>query len=275
MKAVKKYKKGGKVKKGSKKSTTPPKEIDLGPTIASKYRLSLKDAEEMTDRVQKNYGKHPSEIKTGYKGIDSRLSEIESNERQARARAGNKYYDGDGAGAARSEKAYADRLGRRVLAKMSAEKMKYKKGGKIVKYQGGGKIGPDQKKNKGRIMVQELPRNEQKKLGMPARDESYLEGRGKYEDFHNMNLYSATPEEALKYYKMDAAKKLLKKEGISAGATYSPEQVMSMARKKVDMNAVNKMAKTKFMDWSADRRKNPKAYAGSYRGVGGAQRLKK
>ena len=139
MKAVKKYKKGGKVKKGSKKSTTPPKEIDLGPTIASKYRLSLKDAEEMTDRVQKNYGKHPSEIKTGYKGIDSRLSEIESNERQARARAGNKYYDGDGAGAARSEKAYADRLGRRVLAKMSAEKMKYKKGGKIVKYQGGGK----------------------------------------------------------------------------------------------------------------------------------------
>ena len=151
----------------------------------------------------------------------------------------------------------------------------YRKGGKIVKYQEGGEIGPDQKKNKGRIIVQELPRNEQKKLGMPARDESYLMGRGKYEDFHNMNLYSATPEEALKYYKMDAAKKLLNKEGIAAGASYSPEQVMSMARKKVDMNAVNKMAKTSFMDWSADRKKNPKAYAGSYRGVGGAQRLKK
>ena len=136
----KSYQDGGKAPKG---------EIDLGSTVASKYRLSLKDAEEMTDRVEKNYGRHASDIKTGYKGIDRRLEEAERNERQARARAGNTYYDGDGGGAARREKAYADRLGRRILAKMSAEKMdayrekskanEMKKGGKIVKYQGGGK----------------------------------------------------------------------------------------------------------------------------------------
>jgi len=139
----KSYQEGGKAPKG---------EIDLGSTVASKYRLSLKDAEEMTDRVEKNYGRHASDIKTGYKGIDRRLEEAERNERQARARAGNTYYDGDGGGAARREKAYADRLGRRILAKMSAEKMdayrekskanEMKKGGKIVKYQDGNKFDP-------------------------------------------------------------------------------------------------------------------------------------
>lgn len=139
-------KKGGKVYQGGGKA--PKGEIDLGSTVASKYRLSLKDAEEMTDRVEKNYGRHASDIKTGYRGIDRRLGEVERNEREARARAGNTYYDGDGGGAARREKAYADRLGRRILAKMSAEEIdayreeskadKMKKGGKVVKYQKGG-----------------------------------------------------------------------------------------------------------------------------------------
>ena len=154
----------------------------------------------------------------------------------------------------------------------------YAKNGAMVKalkkYAKGGETDPPEKKTKGRIIVQELPRNEQKKLGMPARDES-LRGSGTYEDFHNMNLYSATPGEARKYYKMDAAKKLLDKQGISVDANDSPEKIMSMARKKVDMNALNKMSQQRFADWVEDRKKNPKGYAGSYSGVGGAQRRKK
>lgn len=156
-KGMKKYQKGGKAPKG---------EIDLGKTAASRYNLSLKDAEEMVDRVEKNYGRHASDVRTGVKGIDDRQDREESYGRQARARAGSSYYDGDGGGAGRSEKAYADRLGERVLLRMGQEKVKAKQkkrdekakqkglkavdtynkssakmksGGKVVKYQKGGK----------------------------------------------------------------------------------------------------------------------------------------
>lgn len=125
-------KKGGKVYQSG--GEVPKGEIDLGKTAASKYNLTLKKAEEMVDRVEKNYGRDESDVRTGVKAIDDRQDRIESNRRQARARAGNKYYDGDGGGRARREKAYNDALSERVLLRMGY----MKKGGKVVKYQKGG-----------------------------------------------------------------------------------------------------------------------------------------
>jgi hypothetical protein len=156
-KGMKKYQKGGKAPEG---------EINLGSTIASKKRMTLGEAEEMNRRTTKNYGKDPASIRSGYASMDRRLDEAEQSRREARARAGNKYYDGDGGGAARREKAYADELEARSYAKMAGEKVdayrekskkeraekglkavdtynkstaKMKKGGKVVKYQEGGK----------------------------------------------------------------------------------------------------------------------------------------
>jgi hypothetical protein len=152
-KGIKKYQKGGKAPEG---------EINLGSTIASKKRMTLGEAEEMNRRTTKNYGKDPASIRSGYASMDRRLDEAEQSRREARARAGNKYYDGDGGGAARREKAYADELEARSYAKMAGEKVdayrekskkeraekglkavdtynkstaKMKKGGKVVKYQ--------------------------------------------------------------------------------------------------------------------------------------------
>lgn len=155
-------KKGGKVYQSGGKA--PKGEIDLGK--GSYKGMTLSDAEELNRRVGENYGKHASEIRTGYKGLDDHMDEMESDRRQAFARAGGKYYDGDGAGDARREKAYADRLEARTALKIRMEKhdaktkaeqaedrkkamkavdtynkstAKMKKGGKIVKYQEGGK----------------------------------------------------------------------------------------------------------------------------------------
>jgi len=154
-KGMKKYQKGGKAPKG---------EIDLGK--GSYKGMTLSDAEELNRRVGENYGKHASDIRTGYKGLDSRMDETESERRQAFARAGGKYYDGDGGAAGRRKKAYADRLEARTDLKIRMEKhdaktkakqaedrkkgmkavdtynkssAKMKSGGKVVKYQKGGK----------------------------------------------------------------------------------------------------------------------------------------
>jgi len=153
-KGMKKYQKGGKAPKG---------EIDLGK--GSYKGMTLSDAEELNRRVGENYGKHASDIRTGYKGLDSRMDETESERRQAFARAGGKYYDGDGGAAGRRKKAYADRLEARTDLKIRMEKhdaktkakqaedrkkgmkavdtynkssAKMKSGGKVVKYQEGG-----------------------------------------------------------------------------------------------------------------------------------------
>lgn len=136
-------KKGGKVDPKKKSGKVPKGEIDLGKTAASKYNLTLKEAEELADRVEKNYGRDESDVRTGIKGIDDRQDRIESNRRQARARAGNNYYDGDGGGSARRKKAYNDALSERVLLRMG----KMKTGGTVkVKYKEGGTIDPDKKK---------------------------------------------------------------------------------------------------------------------------------
>ena len=81
-KGMKKYQKGGKAPKG---------EIDLGK--GSYKGMTLSDAEELNRRVGENYGKHASDIRTGYKGLDSRMDEIESDKRQAFARAGGLHSD--------------------------------------------------------------------------------------------------------------------------------------------------------------------------------------
>ena len=139
-KGIKKYQKGGKAPKG---------EIDLGSTISSRNRMTLGKAEELNRRTEKNYGKDPASIRSGYQAIDRRLDEKEQSRREARARAGNKYYDGDGGAAARREKAYADELEARIHGKMVGEgydayrkkqdkKANMKSGGKVVKYQKGG-----------------------------------------------------------------------------------------------------------------------------------------
>lgn len=165
-KGGKMYQRGGKVKKGSKKNTTSEKEIDLGSTIRSKNRMTLGEVEELNRRTEKRYGQDPASVRSGYEAIDRRLDEKEQSRREARARAGNKYYDGDGGGAARREKAYADELEARIYGKMTGEKYdayrekskkedvekglkavdaynkskaKMRKGGKVVKYQRGGK----------------------------------------------------------------------------------------------------------------------------------------
>ena len=93
------------------------------------------------------------------------MDEADSERRQAFARAGNRYYDGDGGASGRRKKAYADRLEERTDLKIRMEKYdaktkaeqaedrkkalkavdtyskstaKMKKGGKVVKYQKGG-----------------------------------------------------------------------------------------------------------------------------------------
>ena len=156
-------KKGGKVYQSGGKA--PKGEIDLGSTPVAKYRLNLKETEELFDRVEKNWGRDESSVRTGVEAIDKRQDRAESDKRQARARAGAGYYDGDGGGAARRTKAYNDALTQRVLLKMEREKQvkgqekrdndkkekalevtsiinksraNMKKGGKVVKYQKGG-----------------------------------------------------------------------------------------------------------------------------------------
>jgi hypothetical protein len=90
-----------------------------------------------------------------------------------------------------------------------------------------------------------------------------------------MNLYSATPEDALKFFKVDEAKKLLKeKAGISINADVSPEKVLQMARTKDVLQEANTAAAKLFRDWGDDRAKNPKQYQASLAGVGGATRKK-
>jgi hypothetical protein len=141
-------KKGGKVYQNGGKA--PKGEIDLGG--GSYLGMTLAEAEELNRRVEENYGKNPSDIRSGYRAIDRRLDEKEQYQREARARAGNKYYDGDGAGDARRTKAYNDQLEERIKAQMVGEKYdayrekskkenseKMKKGGKVVKYQKGGR----------------------------------------------------------------------------------------------------------------------------------------
>lgn len=154
-------------------------------------------------------------------------------------------------------------MARSILAEMGA---------KIPEYEEGGATGdPKKKDSKGEVRLQDLPSQELKKLG--AMDDR--EFRGKYENFHNMNLYSATPEDALKFFKVDEAKKLLKeKAGIYVNADVSPEKVLEMAETKGVIQDANMAAKEMFMDWSDDRKKNPKNYQASYSGVGGATRKK-
>ena len=131
---------------------------------------------------------------------------------------------------------------------------------KLKKYDEGG-VGPDQKKNKGRIKIHELPSSDQKRIKVTGKGS--FRDSGKYENFHNMNLYSASPSEAMSFYKMSAAKKMLNAKGMSVGADMSPSQVANMAKTKLDMNAVNAKAKENFLDWSTDRKDNPKKYVTS------------
>lgn len=154
-------------------------------------------------------------------------------------------------------------MAREILAEMGAKIPEYEEGGATDD--------PKKKASKGEVRMQDLPSQELKKLG--AMDER--EFRGKYENFHNMNLYSATPEDALKFFKVDEAKKLLKqKAGIYVDADVSPEKVLEMAETKGVLQDANTAAKEMFMDWSDDRKKNPRAYRASYAGVGGATRKK-
>tara|TARA_R100000951_G_scaffold59670_1_gene50177 strand:- start:731 stop:1603 length:873 start_codon:yes stop_codon:yes gene_type:complete len=159
-------KKGGKVYQGGGKA--PKGEINLGK--GSYKGMTLSDAEELNRRVGENYGKHASDIRTGYKGLDDHMDDMDSDKRQAFARAGGKYYDGDGGAAGRRKKAYADRLEARTDLKIRMEKYdaktkaeqaedrkkamkavdtynkstaKMKKGGKVVKYQKGGTVLPE------------------------------------------------------------------------------------------------------------------------------------
>lgn len=117
-------------------SRIPKGEIDLGSTIASKRKLTLGEAQELNRRTEAAYGSDPMDIRSGNPGLDARNDRYESEKRQARARAGSKFYDGDGGGAARRKKDYADELENRIDAKMMMEKIKskqYKFGGKIYK----------------------------------------------------------------------------------------------------------------------------------------------
>jgi len=155
------------------------------------------------------------------------------------------------------------------------KKSLYAKYGALVKamkkYEDGGKT----KKSKGEIRVQDLPTSEAKKIGLGLRNRDSFLGRGEYEDFYNMNLYSATPDEALLFFRVDEAKRLLKqKEGVDIGAEVKPERVLSMAKTKGLLQDANSSAKKMFEDWTDDRDKNPDNYRASYAGVGGATRRK-
>ena len=158
-----------------------------------------------------------------------------------------------------------------------AEEIIAEMGAKIPEYEEGGATGEPEKEGKmikgepGEVRVQDLTSQEQKNLGL-LDDREF---RGKYENFHNMNLYSATPEDALKFFKVDEAKKLLKeKAGISINADVSPEKVLQMAKTKGVLQDANIAAAKLFRDWGDDRAKNPKQYQASYAGVGGATRKK-
>lgn len=154
-------------------------------------------------------------------------------------------------------------MARGILAEMGAKIPEYEEGGATDD--------PKKKASKGEVRVQDLPSQELKKLG--AMDER--EFRGKYENFHNMNLYSATPQDAFKFFKVDEAKKLLKeKAGIYVNADVSPEKVLEMAETKGVLQDASIAAKEMFEDWSDDRDNNPRAYRASYAGVGGATRKK-
>ena len=150
-------------------------------------------------------------------------------------------------------------------------------GAKVPEYEEGGATGEPEKEGKmikgepGEVRVQDLTSQEQKNLGL-LDDREF---RGKYENFHNMNLYSATSEDSLKFFKVDEAKKLLlDKAGISINADVSPEKVLQMAKTKGVLQDANIAAAKLFRDWGDDRAKNPKQYQASYAGVGGATRKK-
>lgn len=129
----------------------------------------------------------------------------------------------------------------------------------------------DPPERKAEVRQQDLTSQEQKKLGV-LDDREF---RGKYENFHNMNLYSATPSDALDFFRVDEAKKLLKeKAGIYVNADVSPEKVMEMAKTKDVFQEASISASEMFKDWAEDRKQNPRAYRASYAGVGGATRKK-
>ena len=161
-------------------------------------------------------------------------------------------------------------MAREILAEMGA---------KIPEYEEGGATGDPEKEGKGKMIkgdpgelrTQDLTSQEQKFLGLLDDREM----RGKYENFYNMNMYSATPAEAFKFYQVNAAMKLLKdKAGITVQGSTSPDKVLEMARTKDVLQEANAMAKEYYADWGDDRRKNPIAYQASRAGVGGATRKK-
>lgn len=161
-------------------------------------------------------------------------------------------------------------MARSILAEMGA---------KIPEYDEGGATGDPEKEGKGKmikgdpgeIRSQDLTSQEQKKLRLL--DDRKM--RGKYENFYNMNMYSATPAEALKFYQVDAAIKLLKdKAGITVQGSTDPDKVLQMARTKDVMQEANAIAKENYKDWGFDRNENPRAYQASRAGVGGATRRK-
>lgn len=156
-----------------------------------------------------------------------------------------------------------------------AEEILAEMGAKIPEYEDGGETDPPEgsmiKGEPGEIRTQDLTSQEQKKLGLLDDREM----RGKYENFYNMNMYSATPAEAYKFYQVDAAIKLLKdKAGITVQGSTDPDKVLEMAKTKDVLQDANAMAKENYMDWGADRKKNPRAYQASRAGVGGATRKK-
>jgi len=130
----------------------------------------------------------------------------------------------------------------------------------------------DPPKRKAEVRSQDLPSQELKNLGVEIRD-SFLQS-GKYENFHNMNLYAATPSEALDFFRVDESKRLLGKMGIDVSANVSPKKVLEMARTKDVFQEASISASEMYRDWAEDRKKNPKNYRASYAGVGGATRKK-
>lgn len=161
-------------------------------------------------------------------------------------------------------------MAREILAEMGAKIPEYEEGGATGDPEKEGK-GKMIKGNPGEIRTQDLTSQEQKFLGLLDDREM----RGKYENFYNMNMYSATPAEAYKFYQVNAAMKLLKdKAGITVQGSTDPDKVLEMAKTKDVLQDANKAAKEMFMDWSDDRKKNPRNYQASRAGVGGATRKK-
>ena len=161
-------------------------------------------------------------------------------------------------------------MAREILAEMGAKIPEYEEGGATGDPEKEGK-GKMIKGNPGEIRTQDLTSQEQKFLGMLDNREM----RGKYENFYNMNMYSATPAEAYKFYQVNAAMKLLKdKAGITIQGSTDPDKVLEMARTKDVLQEANAEAKDMYNDWSRDRRANPKSDQASRAGVGGATRKK-